>query len=139
MAYYFLGYALVPVAFVIMVREYRTTNWIWLGLLIGSLFLGIAPFMAIAYLGTAYFQSRKVPTNSSAQAGSSVTYHPDGSYTVYKAVDPVTAPSPGRLAFRIIGGIIAGASMAFGLLVIGVILLFTLAPSVACGGSSKCY
>jgi hypothetical protein len=42
--------------------------------------------------------------------------------------------------FRVIGGVVAGAAMAFGLLIVAVIVLFMMAPSIACGGSSKgCY
>lgn len=127
------GYILIPVALIVMFKNYQTVNWLWLGFLIISVFIGVAPFVAIAYLVTAYMAHNK------PKAANNVTYHPDGSYTVYKAEETKAAPSPGRMAFRIIGGILAGASIAFGLLIVGVILLFTLAPSVACGGSSKCY
>jgi hypothetical protein len=128
------GYILVPIAFALMLKDYKSTNWLWLGFLIASSFIGVAPFVALAYLITNYSSKQKAP-----QQASSVRYSADGSYTVYTTEDVKTAPSPGKLAFRIVGGVIAGLAMAFGLLIVGVILLFTLAPSVACGGSSKCY
>jgi hypothetical protein len=130
-----ISYILVPIAFVLMLKDYKTVNWIWLGFLVAGIFIGVAPFIALAYLITNYVSKQKTPQ----QASNSVTYNADGSYTVYKTDAVLTAPSPGKLAFRIVGGIIAGLAMAFGLLIVGVILLFTLAPSVACGGSSKCY
>lgn len=138
MMFLLFGYVLVPVAFVMMVKNYETINWLWLAFLVLSLFIGIAPFVAIAYLVTAT-ETNKNNKSSAPAINEAVTYRSDGSYIVYKAEDTSTALSPGKMAFRVIGGVIAGATIAFGLLFVGVILLFTLAPSVACGGSSKCY
>lgn len=121
-----------------MMRNYQHTNWIWLGLLVASIFIGIAPFVAAAYLFVTLSSSKKPKTSTRTKTTTATTYNADGSYTVYKTEDTNVAPSAGQIAFRIVGGLIAGATLAFGLLIVGVILLFTLAPSVACGGSSKC-
>jgi hypothetical protein len=129
-----LFYLLVPVAFIVMIKNNKSTNRMWFALIIASLFIGIAPFVAAAYLFTAFKSS-----NESNGTTSKIAYNADGSYTLYKVEDTNGAPSPGKTAFRIIGGLVAGLTIAFGLLFVGVILLFTLAPSVACGGSSKCY
>lgn len=130
---YILSYILVPIAFVMMLKNYQTTNWLWLGFLLISLPIGVGPFIALAYLFASATGYQKDVSKSSK-----ITYNADGSYTVYKAEDTKAAPSAGRLAFRIVGGLIAGATMAVGLIIVGAILLFTLAPSIACGGSSKC-
>ena len=128
-----ITYVFIPIALIVMFKKYRSTNWLWLGFLIISVFIGIAGFVALAYLVTA-----ALTHSESGVANQKVSYKPDGSYVVYQVADTMTAPSPGRTAFRIVGGILAGASIAFGLLFVGIILLFTLAPSVLCGGSSKC-
>jgi hypothetical protein len=127
-----LSYVLVPIAFVLMMKNYQATNWLWLGFLTVSVFIGIAPFVALAYLVTAFVLDKNNPKQGSS--ASTVTYHPDGSYTVYKVEDTKTAPSAGKLAFRIVGGLIAGAAICFGLLIVGLMLLVT----VSCGGNSKC-
>jgi heme/copper-type cytochrome/quinol oxidase subunit 2 len=129
------GYFLIPIALVVMFTAYRPVNWIWFCLLMISLFIGVAPFVAIVYL-LVYFRSRKKQGDTS-DANSRVTYHPDGSYTVYKAANTSSAPSAGKMAFRIVGGILAAASVLFGLLIVAFIIFVVLAPSSACGGSSK--
>jgi hypothetical protein len=142
MGYLFIlsGYILALVAFVFMMKNYKTANWLWLGMLVVGLFTGVAPFVAIAYLATMGREGKSRGDKFlSPTAPTKVRYYPDGSYIAYQAEDTKSAPSAAKLAFRIVGGIIAGATIAFGLLIVGVILLFTLAPSVACGGSSKCY
>lgn len=138
-----IGFLLVLMAFALMLKDYghnttsqqNQSNRIWLYFLVISVFIGIAPFVALAYLATRHLSKNE----TSQQRFSSVTYNADGTYTVYKTDEVKAAPSPGKLAFRIVGGVIAGLVMAFGLLIVGVLLLVTLAPSVACGGSSKCY
>jgi hypothetical protein len=124
-----LSYILVPIAFFVMLVNYRTTNWLWLGFLVLSTLIGVAPYMALAYLVSVFVLDKsKKPTTKTT------TYHPDGSYTVYKSEDTKSAPSPGKIAFRIIGGLIAGAAVCFGIYLIGIMLLV----SVSCAGSSKC-
>jgi phage shock protein PspC (stress-responsive transcriptional regulator) len=130
-----LGYILAIVAFIMMMKNYRSTNWLWLGFLVASLFFGVALFVSLAYFITA------LTTNNSSgrPKNGTVVYSPDGSYTVYNA-NQAQGPSPGRVAFRVVGGVIAGVAVSFGLLIVGIILLFTMAPDVACGGNSKgCY
>jgi hypothetical protein len=133
MKLFFISYLLVPVAFIFMMKNYNSTNWIWLGILIASIFLGVAPFVAGGYLVTTLFFNKK-----SAVANSSVTYKPDGSYTVYAPNDSKSAPSAGKIAFRIVGGIIGGLAIAFGLLIVGILIwISTLPPSTYNGGGSK--
>jgi phage shock protein PspC (stress-responsive transcriptional regulator) len=112
-----LAYILVPIAIVVMFKNYKKSNWAWLGILIVSIFLGIAPYVAAAYLATYLF------TNKKSKSNSGVTYSPDGSYTVYNPTDTKSAPSTGKTAFKIIGGILAGLAVTFGLLIVGVIIL----------------
>ena len=134
-----LSYILVPIAFIFMIKDYKHSNWIWLPMMLGGLFLGIGPYIALAYLAMSYKKQTPEKADASGlQTKSAITYHPDGSYTVYQVADTKNAPSAAKIAFRVVGGIIAGASIAVGLLFVGIILLFTLAPSIACGGSSKC-
>jgi hypothetical protein len=113
-----LGYILVPIAFVVMLKNYKQSNWIWLGILIISIFLGVAPFVAAGYLVSYLFLNKKGNGGSN-----SVSYSPDGSYTVYNPADTKAAPSTGKTAFKIIGGILAGLAITFGLLIVGVIIL----------------
>ena len=135
MAVFILAYLLVPIAYAVWLKNYQTSRMLWLILLSASIFLGISPLVAAVYLFVVYKESR----NPQKTAKGTVAYGPDGSYTVYKVEDTMNAPSAGRTAFKIIGGLIAGLALSFGLLIVGMILLFTLAPSIACGGSSKCY
>jgi hypothetical protein len=113
-----LGYILVPIAFVVMLKNYKKSNWAWLGILIVSIFLGVAPFVAAGYLASYLFMNKQ-----GSSSNNSVTYRPDGSYTVYNPTDTKTAPSTGKTAFKIIGGILAGLAITFGLLIVGVFIL----------------
>ncbi len=131
-------YLLVPIALIAMFTNYEQINWLWLLFMVIGFFMGIAPFVAGAYLFVSMRRGYK-PKPSASLGQDHVEYHNDGSYTVYPAATPQEAYEPGRVAFRVIGGLLAGISIAGGLLFVGVILLFTLLPSVACGGSSKCY
>jgi vacuolar-type H+-ATPase subunit I/STV1 len=136
-AIYGMMYLLIPVALFLTIKRHQQTDLIWLGFLIIGIFTGLAPFVAAAYLAV----SSKASYNKQLAASrtSTVKYNADGTYTVYAASETENAVSPTKVAFRIIGGIIGGIVICFGLFVVGIVLLFTLAPSVACGGSSKCY
>lgn len=125
-----LGYLLVPIALIYMVRNYKSTNWLWAGFLVASVFIGIAPFVAIAYLITLFLSSRSTKRKGDANAKVVKSYNTDGSYVVYDASSVKSAPSTGRVAFKMIGGIVAGITIAFGLLIVGIILLFTLFPQL---------
>lgn len=129
----FISYLLVPVAFIHLMKNYQSTNWIWLGVLIASLFIGVAPFVAGACLVTSLFIRQKNSTTTN-----SVTYKPDGSYTVYAPIDAKSAPSAGKTAFRVIGGVIGGLAIAFGLLIVGILIWISTMPSPTFnGGGSK--
>ncbi len=130
---YWLSYIMVPIAFIVMMKNYRTTNWLWLGFLLASLLMGIAPFVALAYLLVTAYQNGKGPI---IQPAAGVTYHTDGSYTMYKPTPAQAAPSPGKTAFKVVGGVIAGAAIAFGLLIIGFIILISYTIAT-CPPSSK--
>jgi hypothetical protein len=123
-------YILVPIAFIVMLKNYRTTNWMWLGFLLLGLPLGIAPYVAVAYLVSSLLLGKNKGKSTETKA----TYYPDGSYIIYKAEDTQSAPSAGKVAFRIIGGLVAGAALCFGLFIIGIMIFV----SVSCGGNSKC-
>ena len=70
------------------------------------MFLGVAPFVAGAYVVTyLFYTKKKTATNST------VSYRPDGSYTVYAPADAKSAPSVGKTAFKVIGGILAGPAL----------------------------
>ena len=114
--FYYL-YITIPVAFVLLLApgNYRPTNWIWLVILIISLFLGIGPYIAIAYIIYA-LSTRKTIKNSS------VEYGPDGSYTKYGPGYTKSPPKTGEVALKVFGGILAGVCVAFGLLVIGIFI-----------------
>ncbi len=127
---YAFGYLLIPVALVVMIMRYRRDNWFWLALLVASLFVGVAPFVAIAYLVTAAWGDKEPRKRSTT----SVTYYPDGSYTVYEANSPKTPRSPAKFAFQLVGGIVAGAVICFGLFVVGSLVFL----AIACSGNSKC-
>lgn len=129
-------YLLVPVAFLLMLKDYKKDSWIWLGMLVASGFLGIAQFVALVYIAVNFRKKHEQSDDKTERQ--QVIYRPDGSYVTYTPESTKDSPSAGKVAFRIIGGIIAGGALVFGLLFIGIILLFTLAPSIACGGSSKC-
>jgi hypothetical protein len=116
-----ISYILVPIALVLMFKNYKTMNWLWLAFLIGSIFIGVAPFVALAYLVTAYI-TRNKSKQSSTVSNSSVTYNPDGSYTVYKSEDTKKASSPGKVAFKVVGGVLAGLCVVGGMLFIGLII-----------------
>jgi hypothetical protein len=131
------SYILVPIALAVMFRNYKPTNWLWAGFLIVSIFCGIAPFVAIAYLITFFFSTKPFDKNNKNTRVKGVTYHPDGSYTVYSSQATKSAPSTGKVAFRVIGGILAGLTMAFGLLLVGIVLLITIFPNLLCPGNSK--
>ena len=111
-----VSYILVPVAIGFMLKSQKQSDLIWFGILGVSFFLGVAPFVAIGYLAT-YLSSNK-GNNSSG-----ITYYPDGSYTIYNSADTKNAPSAAKTAFKIIGGILAGLAITFGLLIVGVIIL----------------
>lgn len=128
------SYILVPVAFVVMMINYRPTNWLWLSFLIVSIFVGVAPFLALAYLATVYVLDKDSPKAKPKESTKAITYHPDGSYTVYKSEDAKASASPMKIAFRVVGGIIAGVAICFGLLIVGLLLLV----SASCAGDSKC-
>lgn len=130
---FFLSYLLVPVAFILMLKNYSKTNWIWLAILIVSIFLGVAPFIAGAYLVTSLFLSKK-----GSSAPKPITFQLDGSYTAYAPTDPKTAPSAGKTAFRVVGGIIGGLAIAFGLLIVGILIwISSMPPPTVSGGGSK--
>ena len=80
-----LGYLLVPIALIYMVRNYKSTNWLWAGFLVASIFIGIAPFVAIAYLITLFLSSRSTKRKGDANAKVVKSYNTDGSYVVYDA------------------------------------------------------
>jgi hypothetical protein len=130
---FFLSYLLVPVAFVLMMKNYSTTNWIWLTILIVSIFLGVAPFVAGAYLVTSLSLNKK-----GSSVPKPITFKSDGSYTVYPPIDPKSVPSTGKTAFRVIGGIIGGLAIAFGLFIVGILIwISSMPPPTVSGGGSK--
>lgn len=136
--YWSAGYLLLPVAFIVMMVKYNKTNWLWLPLLIASIFIGIAPFVALVYLGNVlYLEHKSARGGTQTSSGTATTYHPDGSYTVYKADTTKNAPSPARLAFRIVGGLIAGGVVLYGLFIIGIIVLIALSSSPLNGGGGS--
>ncbi len=118
-----------------MMKNYDKNNWLWLGLIAIGFLIGIAPLVAIAYLINAVWLEHK--DAKQAPNGDSVTYHPDGSYTVYNMESTKSAPSPAKLAFRIVGGLIIGCVVAYGLFIVGIVVLFILtAPAFNSGSSS---
>jgi phage shock protein PspC (stress-responsive transcriptional regulator) len=127
---------LVPIALALMIKYYRTTNWLWLGFILFGLFMGVAPFIAAAYI----FVTLTNVDDPKPSKITKVAYKPDGTYTLYEVEDTGANYQVSHTVFRVIGGVVAGAAMAFGLLIVAVIVLFMMAPSIACGGSSKgCY
>ncbi len=125
-----LGYVLIPVAFFFMLKNYQRQNWIWAVLLAASIFIGIGPFIALAYIATLCYSQYKSHSNKQVDQ---VIYNRDGSYTVYKA-DSARSVSPATAVFRIIGGVVAGIFIVYGLLFVGL----TIFISISCSGNSKC-
>jgi hypothetical protein len=126
-----IGYVLIPIAFVFMLKNYKTKDWIWAILLVPSVFIGIGPFIALAYLVTLCYNEYR--RHSNRPVVDRVVYNRDGSYTVYKA-DSVKSVSPAQSVFKIIGWVIAGIFIVYGLLFVGLMIFM----SIACSGNSKC-
>ena len=122
---YIFLYIFVIVALINMFKNYNKLNWAWLAIMIVGLFFGVAPFIAIAYL-IVFNRKNK---NNLASTNKKVVYSQDGSYTVYKPEDTAQAPSNARVAFKVLIGIIFAAMISFGLLIVGVIILFATKPS----------
>ena len=133
MNYIVWGYIFVPIVLVLLFKNYRPTNWIWLVLLFVGFFMGIAPYIAIGYL-ISYFLIEKTEEKHENNKGTVTRYYPDGSYIMYRPDDTPANDSTGKLLFRIFGGLMAGVLLCVGLYIVGIMLFVT----VSCGGNSKC-
>lgn len=114
------AYILIPIAFVLMLVKYKPINWLWLGFLIGSLFIGIAPYVALAYifvfmLTKSNFNNKKI-----------IRYNSDGSYTVYPIGNSTRLSSLGKTVFQTIGSIVAGLALLFGLFIAFIIIVLVI-------------
>lgn len=120
-----LLYGAVVWALIRMFMNFDNQSWLWLSALVVSLFLGCAPFVGIAYLVVSYGKSNKSIASSN---NSKVVYNTDGSYVVYKSEDTSKAPSTGKVAFKVIVGVVSAALISTGLLIVGVVILLALKP-----------
>jgi hypothetical protein len=118
-------YVFVITALVNMFKNYNKQNWAWLAIMIISIPLGVAPFIAIAYL-IVFNRKNK---NNLASTNKGVVYNQDGSYIVYKPEDTAQAPSTARVAFKVLIGIIFATMISYGLLLVGIIILIATKPS----------
>jgi len=124
---YIFLYVFVITALVNMFKNYNKQNWAWLAIMIIGIPLGVAPFIAIAYL-IVFNRKNK---NKLASTNKGVVYNQDGSYTVYKPEDTAQAPSTARVAFKVLIGIMFAAMISFGLLIVGFMILLASQPSGA--------
>lgn len=132
---YLWGYILIPVVFFLLLKFYRPINWLWLSLLVAGVFLNIAPLICIVYL--LYFYYVRTHTIKAPAGVNAISYHNDGSYTVYKVEAADKAPSTGKVAFRVVGAILAGLCIMFGLLIVGLFIAFMGMKYSAPAGNGK--
>lgn len=117
----------------------------WAVLIITSLFL-TGPGVILVILAFIAYKVNADQEAKQTKQNQRIYYNPDGSYTVYPAgpVDGIRKPvSAGSVIFSVIKALFMVAvvfAVAYGLLIVGFILLIMVAPDVICGGNSKgCY
>lgn len=129
-AFMFVGYVLVPIALVQMFVKFKVSTPVWFVLLFISLFIGIAPLIALAYL----FSNATYRKKAVAEDHSPIKYNTDGSYVAYKAQGQSDAPSLASTTLHVVGGAIATLAITFGLIIVGFIIFVSVILSANGGG-----